>query len=297
MKRIAVLVLLALVILLALGGGLFIGVISHRVEGEIFDSNGVRIHYTDQGAGEPVLLIHGFAANADLNWRLTGVLSALASHYRVIALDNRGHGLSDKPHDPEAYGHAFVEDAITLLDHLDIKKAHVVGYSMGAFITTQLMIQYPDRVATAAPCGAGWVSPKEREATLRFFETLARSLESGGGFRPLIEMLHSGSIGGAIRAPLIDFALSYINDELALAAVSRSFHQLQGVKEEDLRSLSLPVLQVVGREDPLRAGVERMARLVPNHELIVIDGADHISTLPHPELKKALLEFLQSHPL
>jgi pimeloyl-ACP methyl ester carboxylesterase len=297
MKRKVLLVLLVLVILVILGVAGYIGVVSHRVEGETFESDGVRIHYTDQGQGEPVLLIHGFAANADLNWRLTGILEALADNYRVIALDNRGHGLSDKPHDPEAYSDLFVEDAIALLDHLDIDKAHVVGYSMGSLITTKLITQYPERAITAAPCGAGWVPPEERETTLLFFESLAHSLEAGNGFVPLLEMLYPGSLARAFRVPLINFVLKQVNDEPALAAVSRSFHKLQMVTEEELQSLSVPVLQVVGGEDPLRIGVEAMAELVPNLQLVIIPGADHLTTLPHPELKRALLEFLRSHPL
>jgi pimeloyl-ACP methyl ester carboxylesterase len=296
MKRI-VGVFAVLLILVLLGGAVFIGVIRHRVKGKTFDSKGVRIHYTVQGEGEPVLLIHGFAANADLNWRLSGVLDMLAVHHRVVALDNRGHGLSDKPLQPEAYGGQFVEDAIALLDHLDIERSHVVGYSMGSFIVTQLMTQYPERVATAAPCGAGWVPPEERETTLLFFESLAHSLEAGNGFVPLLEMLYTGGFARAFRVPLMNFVLQQVNDELALAAVSRSFHKLQMVNEEELRSLSVPVLQVVGGEDPLRVGVEAMAELVPNLQLVIIPGADHLTTLPHPELKRALLEFLRSHPL
>src|SRR5579883_1762190 len=95
-----------------------------------FDSNGVKIHYTVEGKGEPVLLIHGFAANADFNWRQPGVIKALAENYKVIALDNRGHGQSGKPHDIAKYGEEMAEDAVRLLDHLGIKKAHIVGYSM-----------------------------------------------------------------------------------------------------------------------------------------------------------------------
>src|SRR5580704_16817637 len=97
-----------------------------RAEDRFFDSNGVKIHYAVEGKGEPVLLIHGFSANAQMNWGNQGIISALAKDYRVIALDNRGHGKSDKPHDPKSYGQEMVEDAVRLLDHLKIEKAHVV---------------------------------------------------------------------------------------------------------------------------------------------------------------------------
>ena len=90
-----------------------------------FLSNGVKIHYIEEGQGEPVLLIHGFSANAFVNWVLPGVFGNLAKHYHVIALDNRGHGASGKPHEIEKYGPEMVEDAVRLLDHLKIEKAHI----------------------------------------------------------------------------------------------------------------------------------------------------------------------------
>ncbi|MFO0947208.1 MAG: alpha/beta fold hydrolase [Planctomycetota bacterium] len=80
---------------------------------------------------EPVLLIHGFSASILMQWGVPGILDRLASNHQVIAFDCRGHGKSDKPHDPSMYGANLAEDAIRLLDHLGVKKAHVVGYSMG----------------------------------------------------------------------------------------------------------------------------------------------------------------------
>ncbi len=76
----------------------------HRIEGEYFDSDGVRIHYKVEGKGQPVILVHGVAANADLNWRYPGVIRFLAKDFKVITFDMRGHGLSDKPTDPKQYG-------------------------------------------------------------------------------------------------------------------------------------------------------------------------------------------------
>src|SRR5690349_10160902 len=101
-----------------------------RAEEQSFNSNGVRIHYYVEGKGEPVLLIHGFAVNAQLQWGLPGIIKDLAKDHRVITLDLRGHGKSDKPTEVKQYGTEMVEDVVRLLDHLKIKKAHVVGYSM-----------------------------------------------------------------------------------------------------------------------------------------------------------------------
>ena len=107
-------------------------------EDRFFDSAGVRIHYIEQGAGEPVVLIHGYTVDLNEQWIATGVFPALASSYRVIALDARGHGLSDKPHERSAYGPEMGLDIVRLLDHLGIRRAHIVGYSMGAHIVAQL---------------------------------------------------------------------------------------------------------------------------------------------------------------
>jgi pimeloyl-ACP methyl ester carboxylesterase len=92
-----------------------------------FLSNGVKIHYITQGQGEPVVLIHGFSANAYFNWVVPQVFDKLSKHYQVIALDNRGHGQSGKPHEIEKYGPEMVEDIVRLLDHLKIEKAHMAG--------------------------------------------------------------------------------------------------------------------------------------------------------------------------
>ena len=99
-----------------------------------FDSAGIRIRYVDVGRGEPIVLIHGFASRVE-GWNRGDILSSLATDYRVVALDLRGHGLSDKPHQPEMYGSRMADDVLRLMDHLGIGKAHIVSYSMGAKIT------------------------------------------------------------------------------------------------------------------------------------------------------------------
>src|SRR5262245_53478555 len=96
-----------------------------------FMSDGVRIRYLDQGRGEAVVLVHGFAGSLE-TWVQSGLMSSLAADRRVIALDLRGHGKSDKPHDAARYGRAMGLDVIRLMDHLGLSQAHMVGYSQGA---------------------------------------------------------------------------------------------------------------------------------------------------------------------
>jgi len=120
-----------------------------------FDSAGVRIRYVDYGSGAAVLLIHGFTADLERSWVETGILPDLARDHRVIAFDLRGHGGSDKPHEPRAYDEVAL-DAIRLLDHLAIDKAHVVGYSLGGIIAAKLLTTYPQRFASALLAGAAY---------------------------------------------------------------------------------------------------------------------------------------------
>ena len=98
-------------------------------EDKFFDSKGVKIRYVDVGRGEPVVLIHGFSSSLDANWGAPRIIDTLAKDFRVIALDCRGHGKSDKPHDGSKYGNEMIEDVARLMDHLNIPKAHIVGYS------------------------------------------------------------------------------------------------------------------------------------------------------------------------
>ena len=123
---------------------------ARAAEDRFFESAGVRIHYVEQGTGEPVVLIHGYTVDLNEQWIATGVFPALASSYRVIALDARGHGLSEKPHERSAYRPEMGLDIIRLL----IRRAHIVGYSMGAHIVAQLVTTHPDRFITLTLGGA-----------------------------------------------------------------------------------------------------------------------------------------------
>jgi len=269
-----------------------------RVQGQYFDSNGVRIHYTDEGKGEPVILVHGFAANADLNWRMPKIIDNLAKDYRVIAFDDRGHGLSDKPHEAEKYGTEMVEDVVRLMDHLKIEKAHVVGYSMGAFITLKLITMHPDRLLSAAPCGAGW-EKSGGEDRKEWRTGLIDSLEKGEGFGPLLTFIDpEPGLTAGIRRWIGNRTLKGLNDQVALAAVLRGLPQLM-VTEEQLRANTVPTLSVVGSNDPLKAGVDNMTGVMANHETVVIQGGTHVTVLRNKkysaEFVAALREFLAKH--
>src|SRR5437899_1829000 len=150
-----------------------------------FDSSGVRIRYLDEGRGAPVVLIHGYTGNADRHFVNPGVFANLTADYRAIALDCRGHGKSDKPTDPNAYGVEMAQDVVRLLDHLNIRRAHIVGYSMGAMIAGYLLTTHAERFLSATFVGyhpvRTWTAADDQEA-----ETTAGDLESDTPFRSLI---------------------------------------------------------------------------------------------------------------
>ena len=286
--------LLAVAVVLALGVAMALLFITHRVKGAYFDSNGVRIHYTDEGRGEPVVLIHGFAVNADLNWRRPRINELLVSDFRVIAMDLRGHGLSGKPHTADKYGLKMADDVINLMDHLQIRKAHVVGYSLGGLIALKLAATNPQRLISVAPCGAGWERP-DNAVFIGAMDRLTEDLAAGRGIKPLV-----GSLGADRPKPSwlhtawVKIMTRYFNDPLALAAVVRGIAELT-MTEADLQRISVPVGSIVGSRDPLKAGVDAMNGRVKDLTVIVVPGADHIRTPATDQMHRALQQFLLSH--
>jgi pimeloyl-ACP methyl ester carboxylesterase len=272
---------------------LIVGRAAPAAEEGYFDSGGVKIHYQVEGSGEPVLLIHGFAANIPLQWGMSGVMRKLSHDYQVIALDDRGHGLSAKPHEPGKYGMEMVRDSIRLLDHLGIQKAHIVGYSMGAMIASKLMMTYPDRVLSATLGGGIGI----RESTnIRFFARLADDLDQGRGVGALLTALTP--IG---RTPPTEQQLRFINslfftinDAKALAAVVRSWKDL-AVPDDQWRANRIPTLAIIGENDPLRDNVDEVEPVMANLKVRIIRRADHMSTFNRPEFARLIQDWLALH--
>jgi hypothetical protein len=127
------------------------------MEESSFNSDGVKIRYTIDGEGEPVILVHGSRASGGLNWRMPGIVELLAEKYQVITMDCRGHGKSDQP-GPGEYGVKMVDDVERLMDHLKLDSAHIAGYSMGGMIVMKMLAMHPKRIRSAAICGMGWVN-------------------------------------------------------------------------------------------------------------------------------------------
>ena len=262
---------------------------------QFFDSDGVRIRYIDVGTGEPVVLVHGFAASFALNWALPGTLAELRKDYRVIALDIRGHGGSGKPHGDDQYGEMMADDVVRLLDHLKIERAHIVGYSMGAFITNNLVARHPERILSATLGGGGWMRPNDQR--LAVLKLLAESLERGEGITPLLIALTPSGLPKRTteQTEFTNRMFMLANDQKALAAVARTMIRLS-VTEEQLKHNRVPTLAIIGEIDPLKVGVVELEDVMPNLDVVVIEKADHMTTFWSPKFVESLRTFLAAHP-
>jgi pimeloyl-ACP methyl ester carboxylesterase len=260
-----------------------------------FDSNGITIHYVEKGRGAPVVLLHGFTGSATRHWEAPGVSSALeTAGYRVIAIDCRGHGESGKPHDPGLYGLEMVGDVIRLLDYLKIDRAHVVGYSMGGAIATQLLVRHSPRLITVTLLGAGWEG-EDLKVLATQFSALADGFDKKDATWLIRAVSGSGQQGPtAEQIAAANASLFARNDSDALAAAARGLLPLYQVSADSLRGVSLPVLAIVGDQDTQNLeGVKRMAAVVRGMEVVRLPGATHASSVrPSAE---PLVAFLNKH--
>lgn len=244
-----------------------------------FDSNGVSINYIQEGAGPDIVLVHGFASSLQGNWRSTGVVDALvASGRRVTALDCRGHGRSATSHDPAAYGGTkMADDVINLMDHLGIAKTDLMGYSMGAGISAQLVTRSPERFRAVIFGGMG-------DALL----SGGRPREGTNAIAEALEAKDSSQITDATAKGFRVFAKSTGADLLALAAVMRS--ERGGTVPAKLREVTNPVMVIVGAGDTLIVSADRLAAELPGCTYVKVPG-DH-TTAVTPAYSSAVVDFL-----
>ncbi len=261
-----------------------------RRRGDRFQAGNVLLHYRDEGWGEPVVLLHGLAVNSDLNWRLTGMLAYLRRHFRVITLDLRGHGLSDRPRDPAAYGQELAHDVCRLLDHLGLPRAHIVGYSLGGFIALKAAACHSDRLCSLILLAAGWERPDD-QALFRGLDRCADDLCAGRGIRALaVERFQPGRFHRA----LLWCYTRLMTDRQALGALVRSLRRLT-VSEGTLRELKVPVCVIAGEADYLRPAAERLRDRLPGVEFYLYPGAGHISLAWRRSMWQRVERFLLQH--
>ena len=248
-----------------------------------FDSAGVKIHFHDLGSGEPVVLVHGFASTAEHNWGGTGWITALSAKYRVIAPDVRGHGLSDKPSEREAYGYASMgADVTRLMDHLRIARAPLIGYSMGSSIAIELMLTQPERFRAIVLGGIAYDDGLEDQADRDAISEAYRADDPA-------------TIKGPVAKAYRRFAESMPNDLKALAALIDA--ERSPFDPAQLAAVRLPVVIVVGTEDHAIGDPEPLAKMIPRARLVLLRGRDHMTAPADPRFKEVVLEFLSDAPL
>jgi pimeloyl-ACP methyl ester carboxylesterase len=247
-----------------------------------FAHDGVEIAFLDEGEGEPIVLVHGFASTAQVNWLHPGWIATLTrAGRRVIALDNRGHGASSKLYDPVAYHSArMAGDVRALLDHLDVPRADVMGYSMGARITAFFGLAHPSRLRRAVLGGLGI----RLVDGVGLPESIALALEA-----PSLAQV-SDPTGHMFRA----FAEQTKSDLKALAACIRGSRQT--LTREQAAAIRAPVLVAVGTKDTIAGSAQELAALLPSGTPLDIPGRDHMLAVGDKVFKSAALTFLAQEP-
>jgi pimeloyl-ACP methyl ester carboxylesterase len=247
-----------------------------------FRNGAVEIAYLDEGEGDPIVLVHGFASNKEVNWVMPGWTATLRRDgRRVIALDNRGHGQSAKLYDPAAYHTDIMAgDVAALIARLKLPHADVMGYSLGARISAVLAAQHPDLVRSLILGGAG--VRLIDSAGLR--DEIAQSLEA-----PSLDDV-SDPMGQRFRA----FAEQTRSDLRALAACLRGSRQ--PVRLDDIRSIRVPALIAVGTKDDIAGSPHELAALMPNARGLDIPERDHMVAVGDKVFKAAAINFLHERP-
>jgi pimeloyl-ACP methyl ester carboxylesterase len=244
-----------------------------------FNSNGVDIAYEVWGEGPPILLIHGFASNAFVNWRDTHWVKVLIeAGHQVIAIDNRGHGQSEKLYDSALYSAPLMaDDAARLLDHLQIGQTDIMGYSMGARISAFVTMNYPSRVRRAVFAGLA-----SRMITgVGGAEEIALALEADSA----AEVEDRGARGFRI------FADQTKSDRRALAACIRSSRVK--IKAEALAAIQVPVLVVAGELDDVAGDVSGLSSVIPGSKGVVLPKRNHMNAVGDRGFKDEVVEFLK----
>jgi len=243
-----------------------------------FHNGAVEIAYLDEGEGEPVILVHGFASTKNVNWVYPTWVSELKKNgYRVIALDNRGHGESAKLYDSADYSIPIMAgDIVALMDHLGIAQADIMGYSLGGRMAAWLALNRPERLRSAILGGIGIAMIEGGGPG----ENVARALEA-----PSLEDV-SDPVGRTFRA----FADQTRSDRLALAACLRGSRDL--LTKQEVARIGVPVLIAVGTKDEVAGSAHALGDVIPGSEVLDIPDRDHMRAVGDKVYKTGVLDFL-----
>jgi pimeloyl-ACP methyl ester carboxylesterase len=251
--------------------------------------DGVRLAYETVGdAADIIVLVHGFGSSRAQNWRDTGWYDTLTkAGYHVVAMDCRGHGESDKPHTTPGYGHdEMAGDVLAVMDHAGVESAHVMGYSMGGFISIHLLIGHPERVRKLVVGGVGasyLESPensRDRVADPKIRAQIADAMLADD------PSTITNPTARAFRA----FADQPGKDRLALAACMRA--PTKNLARDILARTTRPVLVVCGENDDLTGGPAALAAAFADGRAVTVPRRDHMTTVGDKIYKQAVMDFL-----
>ncbi|MFX1558439.1 MAG: alpha/beta fold hydrolase [Promethearchaeota archaeon] len=261
-----------------------------------FDNEGVKIYYEIEGEGPPVIMIHGFAASIEANWKATNWVDVLKDDYKLILIDCRGHGKSDKPKDATQYGEKMNDDIVKLLDHLSIEKANFFGYSMGARITTDILLQKQNRFISAIIGGFPLYYANKR--TKFIARVMMKKWIKGLKKANRDDIKNKAAL--RFRKVISEYADSHLQDLEALVCVLEGdIQRPDGIlptnpkRKEALKQVNVPVLTVFGADDTIvKRGKSTGAQLVPGSCHFQIEGKDHITVVADPKFHMVVKAFL-----
>ncbi len=255
------------------------GPIGYAKRMEAFVRDGFTLGFDSLGpaSGRPVLLIHGFATSRTEMWQRLGWYSAFERKgYRLIAPDLRGHGASSKAYDPSAYApSALVADLVGLLDHLNIARADVLGYSMGARLALMLASSFASMVdhVVAAGVGGRLLAPQTAPGAM------AEAMEAS-----TVDNIHEPMLRSFRQ-----FADEQGADCKALAAFSRG--PSEPLTPQQLSQITAPCLIIAGARDALAGDPEELAAHIKGAKARQLPGCDHFSAIAHGLLKASVFDF------
>ena len=253
-----------------------------------FTRGDARLRYREAGRGAAVVLLHGYTQRIEL---MEDLADSLSGSFRVIVFDERGFGESSKFSDPARYGQAMVEDVIGLLDHLKLRRAHVVGHSMGALVAAQAALRHPDRIASASLiAGPFWSdSANFSQGTAPFVQ----ALERGEGLTGFIKWIFPGipdSMAVAFNAqamPTLDLG-SLIASLKAMSAL------VLPAGKHPARSTAIVI--AVGTGDPLLPQSQALKTAWPEARYVEVAGASHETIRANGATVAAIRRAVQRRP-
>ncbi len=251
-----------------------------------FLSQNIEISFEDYNEGglenrPAIVLVHGFASNSKINWLDTRWVDFLQkAGYRVITMDNRGHGKSQKLYDSSLYpARVMAQDVINLIDHLNLKNVSLLGFSMGARISAYVCMDAPQKVRTVIFGGMG----------INLIKGMSNS-------QKIIDGLNADSLNEVSDKTARQFRVFAEHTKSDLKALAACLASSRApISVTDVKRIQIPALVAVGDKDTVGGSAVELANILPNAEALVLKGLDHMRSSGASAFKNGALIFLQQN--